>query len=256
MLSPASASKAEKLGYTNVKVYHDGMPEWKKAGKTVLSTTKYVKDNMDKDIPQVIIDIRDVEVAKKEHIKGAVSMPLKELETAKDRFPADKKAPIILYADDPKTVESAFKIVRGWGYTNTSILKGGFSAWKAEGNPTEVDKLQTAIVYVPKPRPGEIPVEEFKTIAETLPPDKLILDVRDEDEAMHGMLKGAKNIPTQEIIGRLAEIPKDKEIIVHCATGVRAEMAYHTLKDAGYKARFLNANIKIDKEGKYEITKE
>lgn len=232
------------------------MPEWKKAGKTVLSTTRYVKDNTDKDIPQVIIDLRDKEIAKKEHIKGAVSLPFKELETAKDRFPADKKAPIILYGDDPQTVEKAFTIVRGWGYTNTAILKGGFSAWKNEGNPTETDKLLTTIVYVPKPRPGEIPVEEFKAIVETLPPDKFILDVRDEDEAMHGMLKGAKNIPAQEIMDRLAEIPKDKEIITHCVTGVRAEMAYHTLKEAGYKARFLNANIKIDKEGKYEITKE
>lgn len=232
------------------------MPEWKKAGKTVLSTTRFVKENMDKDIPQVIIDIRDIEVAKKEHIKGAVSLPFKELETAKDKFPADKKAPIILYGDDQKITEDAFKIVRGWGYANTSILKGGFSVWKNEGNPVESDKLQTSIVYIPKPRPGELPIEEFKTIVETLPPDKFILDVRDEDEAMHGMLKGAKNIPTQEIMDRLSEIPKDKEIITHCATGVRAEIAYHTLKDAGYKVRFLNANIKIDKDGKYEISKE
>lgn len=255
MLSPSSASKAEKLGYTNVKVYHDGMPEWKKAGNIVISTAKFVKENMDKDIPQVIIDLRDIESAKKGHIKGAVSIPLNELETAKDRFPADKKAPIVLY-DDDKTLENAFKIVRGWGYTNTSILKGGFSAWKKEDNPVEIDKLQTAIVYVPKPRPGELSIEEFKSIAETLPPDKIILDVRDEDEAMHGMLKGAKNIPAQEILDRLAEIPKDKEIITHCVTGVRAEMAYHTLKEAGLKARFLNANIKIDKDGKYEISKE
>lgn len=239
-----------------MKVYHDGMPEWKKAGKVVLSTTKFVRENMDKDIPQVIIDLRDKEIAKREHIKGAVSIPSKEIEVSKEKFPADKKAPIILYDDDPKIAEKAFSIVRGWGYANTSILKGGFSAWKNEGNPTEVDKLQTTIVYVPKPRPGEIPIEEFKTIVETLPPDKFILDVRDEDEAMHGMLKGAKNIPAQEIMDRLSEIPKDKEIITHCVTGVRAEMAYHTLKDAGYKARFLNANIKIDKDGKYEISKE
>mgnify|MGYP000458473827 CR=1 FL=1 len=33
-------------------------------------------------------------------------------------------------------------------------------------------------------------------------------------------------------------------------------MAYHILREAGYKVRFLNANIKIDKDGKYEISKE
>lgn len=40
------------------------------------------------------------------------------------------------------------------------------------------------------------------------------------------------------------------------ATGVRAEMAYHILKESGYRVRFLNANIKIDSSEKYEISKE
>lgn len=256
MMSPASAGKAEKLGYTNVKVFHDGLPAWKKAGNLVVSTAKYVKDNMDKEIPQILVDLRLTDEAKKEHITGAVSIPAKEISAAKDRLPADKKAPIVFYAADAKTAADVFKVVRGWGYTNTAILDGGIEAWKKAGNPLASGALKTTIVYVPKPRPGEITIEEFKTVAEALPKDKLILDVRDEDEAMHGMLKGAKNISTQAIPGRLSEIPKDKEIIAHCVTGVRAEMAYLLLKEQGYKARFLNADIKIDKDGKYEITKE
>jgi hypothetical protein len=31
---------------------------------------------------------------------------------------------------------------------------------------------------------------------------------------------------------------------------------YKIPKEVGYKVRFLNANIKIDKDGKYEISKE
>lgn len=256
MLSPNSASKAEKLGYKNVKIFHDGMPEWKKAGKLVLSTVNFIKDNMDKDIPQVIIDLRSRDEVSKGFIPGAVSIPFDKIANTKDKFPADRKAPIILYAYDTSSAIEAFKIVRGWGYANSSVLEGGIEAWKKAGYKLAVGKPGETIIYVPKPRPGEIPVEEFKKIAETLPPDKFILDVRDEDEAMQGMLKGAKNIPTQEISLRLLEIPKDKEIIIHCVTGVRAEMAYHILKDAGYKVRFLNATIKVDKDGKYEISKE
>lgn len=256
MLSPSSAGKAEKLGYTNVKVFHDGMPEWKKAGNVVLSTPKYIKENIDKDIPQVLVDLRPIDEAKKEHIKGAVAIQAKEISVSKDKFPADKKAPIILYAPDTKSAMDAFKAVRDWGYTNTSILSGGFDGWKKSGNPVLSDEIASTIIYVPKPRPGEIQIDDFKRIAETLPPDKLILDVRDGDEAMQGMLKGARNIPTQEISSKMIQIPKDKEIIAHCLTGVRAEMAYHILKEAGYNVKFLNANIKIDKDGKYEITKE
>ncbi len=232
------------------------MPEWKKAGNLVLSTAKYVKENLDKDIPQVIVDTRPIEDVRKEQIQGTVSIIAQEIMNAKDNFPADKKAPIILLGADAKAAEEAFKVVRGWGYTNASVLKGGIEAWKKEGYTVLTTEPMKTIVYVPKPRPGEIAIEDFKKIAETLPSDKLIIDARDEDEAMQGMLKGAVNIPAQDILFRLSEIPKDREIITHCVTGVRAEMAYHTLKDAGYKARFLNAKITVDKDGKYEITKE
>ena len=77
----------------------------------------------------------------------------------------------------------------------------------------------------------------------------IILDVRNKDEANAGMIKGAVLIPEEELAARIAELPKDKRIIVHCSTGIRAEMAYHKLKDAGYKAGFLNAEIDIDKQG-------
>ncbi|TAL26021.1 MAG: hypothetical protein EPN94_04180 [Nitrospirae bacterium] len=232
------------------------MPAWKKAGNLVASTVINLKEAMDKDIPHVLIDIRPADEAKKEHIKGAVSIPLNELATSKDRFPADKKAPIIIYCSTVKASEEAFAVVRKWGYSNLSYLDGSIEAWKKAGNPVVSGDLATTIVYVPKPRPGEISIDEFKGIAETKPGDKLILDVRDVDEASSGMLIGARNIPTKDITSKLSDIPKDKEIITHCITGVRAEMAYHQLKEAGYKVRFLNADIKIDKDGKYEITKE
>lgn len=256
MLSPSSAGKAEKLGYTNVKVFHDGMPAWKKAGNLVVSNPQYVKENMDKDMPQVLIDVRSSDDAEKGHLKGAVNISAKDISTAKDRFPADKKAPVVLYSSDASSAMDAFKVVRGWGYANASVLNGGIESWKKAGNPVMNNELAAAIVYAPKPRPGEIAVDSFKKIAGTLPSDKFILDVRDEDEAMQGMLKGAKNIPAQDISAKLSEIPKDREIVAHCSTGVRAEMAYHALKDAGYKVMFLNANIRIDKDGKYEIVKE
>ncbi|HCZ12524.1 MAG TPA: hypothetical protein DHV16_09805 [Nitrospiraceae bacterium] len=232
------------------------MPEWKKAGNLVASTVANLKEHIDKDMPHVLIDARDLDAAKKEHIKGAASIPLSEIVPAKDRLPGDKKAPIIIYSDSAKTSEDAFKTVRKWGYPNVAYLTGGIEAWKNAGNPVMSGELKQNIVYASKPRPGEVGVEDFKNIAETFPKDKFILDVRDEDEAADGMFKGAKNIPTQEIKAKLADIPKDKEIIAHCSTGVRAEIAYHALKEAGYKARFLNAKIKIDKDGKYEITKE
>lgn len=229
------------------------MPVWKKAGNLIVSETKALKDFMEKDMAYVLVDLRDVKTAQKGFIKGAVSIPAKDLESSKDKFPADKSAPIILYS--AKEDAAQYKVVSDWGYKNVSVLSGGIETWKKDGGKLEKGKLTTIVSYVPKPRPGEITIEEFKALAEKIPADKIIIDVRDKDEAMNGMIKGAINIPAGEIRDRLNELPKDKELITHCVTGIRAEAAYEDLKEAGYKVRFLNAIIQIDNDGKYEITK-
>ena len=82
----------------------------------------------------------------------------------------------------------------------------------------------------------------------------LILDVRNQDEANAGMIKGAMLIPDEDLVARMAEVPKDKRIVTHCSTGVRAEMAYHKLKDKGYNVGFVKADIAIDKDGSFKVT--
>lgn len=253
----SSAVKAEKLGYTRVKFFSDSFYGWKKAGYLVVSSVQSLRVYLEKEIPVVLVDLRLLDEAKKGHIIGAVSIPGKDIPTAKDKFPSDKSALIVLYDNDAKSAADDFISVRGWGYTNTSVLEGGFEEWKRSGGLVVTGNVATKVTYVPKLRPGEITVEEFKRIAEAPLPDKQMLDGRDEDEAEEGMLKGALNVPSWDIKNRLNEIPKDKEIIVYCATGVRAEITYHILKEYGYiKVRFLNANIRIDRDGKYTISKE
>lgn len=208
---------------------------------------------LEKDIAFVLVDLRPSKAAQKGHIKGAVSVSMKELPRMKDRFPADKSAPIVIYGDGDLT--DAFKTVRGWGYPNVSLLNGGIEGWKKEGGGVATGKLAKSITYEPKPRPGEIAIEEFKTIVEKGTPGVQVIDVRDSDEAINGMLKGAINIPAGQILERIAELPKDKLLVTHCVTGIRAESAYDDLKEKGYNVKFLNAVIQIDKDGKYEITK-
>ncbi len=95
---------------------------------------------------------------------------------------------------------------------------------------------------------------EFTLLAKNTPPNVLILDVRNADEAQAGMIKGALLIPDEELMARMAEVPKDKRIVAHCLTGIRAEMAYHKLKEAGYNAAFLNNEIEVAKDGSFKIT--
>ena len=257
-MSPNSARKAEKLGYTNVKVYHEGMPEWTKKNPTVMSAHSLNMSYIKQDIPHVLLDVRPESKARKGFVPGAVAFPATDIDKLMAKLPPVAiKPPIIVY--DQKGGNDAMMVAQKLndaGYKKTSVVTGGYDLWDNSNYPTKSGSLATEAVYVPKPRPGEIAIEEFKKIAESTPADTLILDVRNQDEGNAGMIKGAKLVPDEEILGRLAEIPKDKKIETHCATGVRAEMAYHKLKDKGYKVQFLNAKIEIDKQGSFTITKE
>ncbi len=257
-LSPGSADKARKLGYTNLKVYKDGMPAWLEKNYGVLST-RFLKDAwIEKDIPRVLLDVRSKKDTAKGFIKGAVAFPAKQAAKLIKTLDIKKNAPVIVYdqkgGKDATSIASA--LVKA-GFNDVLVLSGGFSAWQDAGYDVASGKLSAKATYTPKPRPGEINLDEFKKYAAELPANVMIIDVRNPDEVKTGMLKTAKLIPAEEIRDRVAEIPKDKLIITQCTTGVRAEMAYHALRELGYtNVKFVNAKIEFEKNGTYKISKD
>jgi rhodanese-related sulfurtransferase len=66
--------------------------------------------------------------------------------------------------------------------------------------------------------------------------DSLVLDVRTAEEFSQGHILGARNIPFDELEGRLKEIDryKDKPIVVSCSTGNRAGTAAGVLRKHGF----------------------
>jgi len=247
-MSPFSAREAEKLGYTNVRVLSSGLPGWKKANGLVVMPANGLKKMISEDESYVLIDLRSPEAAKAGHIKDAVSLPEAELAAAKDKFPQDKSAPVILYNDTQASPET-FALVRGWGYKNAAVLAGGAQAWDGKFFPGEP---ASEIVYVKKLKPGQVSIEEFQQIATDKPSDKVILDVR--DSGAEGTIPGAITIPQGQLAERLAELPKDKEYIIHCNTGILAGMSLKTLQDNGYQARYLDAVVQVSPDGSFEIT--
>ena len=247
-MSPFSAREAEKLGYTNVRVLSSGLPGWKKASGLVVLPSNGLKKMIHEDDSYVLVDLRTREAATTGHIKGAVSIPEAELAAAKDKFPQDKSAPVILYSDDQASPES-FELVRGWGYKNATVLNGGARGWDGKFFPGEP---ASEIVYVKKLKPGQITVAEFQQIASSKPSDKVILDVR--DSGAEGTIPGAISIPLAQLPDKLADLPKDKEYIIHCNTGIMAGMALKTLQDNGYQARYLDAVVQISPNGSFDVT--
>ena len=63
--------------------------------------------------------------------------------------------------------------------------------------------------------------------------DVFLLDVREPYEYQIAQI-GGKLIPQNEVPRRLAEIDRDREVIVHCRSGVRSQKIAEFLKQAGY----------------------
>jgi len=255
MMSPSSLRRAEAMGYTKVRVYREGWPEWTMKNVGVMAPQFLKEAWLDKDIPHVLIDARAPLDMARGHIKGAASLTPDQVKAALKGFP-DKslKAPFMVYDGGDGTAAMAVaRQITAAGYPLVNVIPGGYEAWTRAGYPTVGGVPASQVAYAPKPRPGEIAVEEFKKLAAATPSNTLILDVRNTDEANAGMIKGAMLIPDEEIAARMAEIPKGKRIITHCSTGVRAEMAYHKLKAAGYDVGFVKAEMDVDKNGALKI---
>lgn len=70
-------------------------------------------------------------------------------------------------------------------------------------------------------------------------PSLLVVDVREADEFADWSIPGALNIPLTALPAEIASLPDDKELVVVCAAGRRAEAAAGELEAAGRPARVL-----------------
>ncbi|HEY3401391.1 MAG TPA: rhodanese-like domain-containing protein [Geothrix sp.] len=256
-MSPGSLAKAKKLGYTNAKVFVDGMPAWTRKQFGVLSPVSMKIAFLDTNTPLVVLDARPASVAVKGFVKGAVAADPAKIADLIKVLPAAKLKPPVVVVDETggeaaKAV--ATDLVKA-GYVGVNVLSGGFKAWQGASLPVETGTLATKATYVPKPRPGSVAPAEFTKIAELAPAQRgaVILDVRNPDETRNGVIKGALTIPEPQLLARLSEIPKDAKIFCHCSTGIRAELAYHLLKEKGYDVRFLPTEITIIDSGEFTL---
>lgn len=246
-LSPESASVAVKAGYTNVKVMIKGLPGWKKSGKMAVAAMDFVKKGN-----AIIIDLRPVDEATKGGIPRAVNIPFAQFEGVKGKLPKVKSAPFILYgsADEEK---KAIKLLAEWGYKTASIVNGGLAGWVKAGGELTTGGISSEIHYAREMEKGEIGVDEFRQVLANGSSNSVVLDVRTEDEVEEGAFPGAVSIPLDQISKRMGELPKEKEILVHCTAGDRASMAADQLRKAGYKVRHLMAGVECA-EGKCVIS--
>jgi rhodanese-related sulfurtransferase len=264
-LSHKSARKAEKLGYTNVKVFADGFPGYMNvAANYAAVSTDWVKKQIDKKTNLVLIDSRPKRKKyDKGHIPTAITIPDSKFAKMQDQLPADKNTPLVFYCGGLKcrlSHKSAKKAI-DLGYTNVKVFAEGYPAWVAA-----YGKGDTAAVASAKPtadtqlkagkEEGSVDTETFIKIVKNNPEKIMLIDVRDADEFKTGSFKNAINIPVDELEDKIKTLPSDKPIVFVCGTGARTGESFYMVQDLRPEIKnvyYLEGELTFKKDGTFEV---
>jgi len=267
MLSHDSAKKAKALGYQNIVVYADGMPDWKAKGGPVAISGAFIKKLMDEKQPYTLIDARPKRVTDKGIIPTALAISDTDFDKNLDKLPADKASLVIYYCGGLECVlsDASADKARKLGYTNVVTYPEGYPEWEklygagpAAAAPAApgAAAAPAKAALVPGKEKGSVTVASFETAWKADPASILLVDVRNPNEFASGTIKGAVNVPMNELEKKLTTFPKDKPIVFICGTGARSGEAYDTAKlyAADLQTSFLDATIKFAGDGTATIT--
>ncbi len=239
-MSTKDAGMAVKLGYTNVHVMLKGVPGWKKTGHPLVASEKFLKKGN-----IVLVDLRSKDEYQAGHILRAHNIPLAQLQDANDDLPASPVVPIVLYGNADQA-KKGYKVLAKLKRKKVSLSPLDFAAWKSAGNKVATGATPDDIVWTRKMGKNEVSIKEFMQVVKTHPANAMILDVRTDDEFAGGHFAGSRHIALDQISAKIATLPKGQELLVHCSTGARAEMACTELRNAGFKCRYLVAKVECE----------
>lgn len=267
MLSHKSAFKAEKLGYSNIKVYPYGFPEWKAKGMHVAVSAAYVKKQIDEKTNAVLIDARPARVFGKGSIPGAINIPETQFDKEAGKLPADKATPLIFFCGGLKCVlsDKAADKAKALGYTNVVTYPEGYPEWEklhgaaaaapAEAAPAAAPAAKPAANLEPGKEKGTVSVASFVKVMQDNPDSILVVDVRDEKEFNKAAIKGSINIPIDQLEKKMDSLPKGKPIVFICGTGGRSGEAYDSVKllRSDLQPWFIDAETTFNADGTFSI---
>ncbi len=172
------------------------------------------------------IDVREVEEFAQVRIPGAQLIPLSEFDLRFNEIPQDR--PVVLYCRSGNRSGQAIAWLAFQGWDNLSNLRGGIMAWYQHG--LALDTAPTEAAYAASSYQQLMPDEASGWLAR----GALAVDVREPQEYMLGHVPGAINLPLGSIAARIAELPRDREVVLVCNTGNRSSLAAQLLLREGY----------------------
>lgn len=186
-----------------------------------------------------VLDVRDPVEYAKGHLAGSINIGLGGQYATWAGTLLDRARPIVIIAEPGREKEAALRLGRiGFDHVR-GYLQGGMEALAERSDlvwPTE----RISAPMVAEELAGENP--------------PVLLDVRNPREWATRHIEGSVNVPLNHLQERIAEIPRDRRIAVHCAGGYRSSIAAsilhqhgitHLIEMAGGLAAWDAASLKV-----------
>ncbi len=196
---------------------YESLDTIKEKALTALSVTDF-KKKISEDV--TLLDTRNASVFIEGFIPGSIFIGLEGRFAEWAGSILSFKKPILLVTEPGKEEETVVRLARV-GFSNfEGHLKGGFEAWATAGEP--IDMVIS------------IEADEF---AMDIPHDKnlLAVDVRKENEYAEGHVKGAINIPLNDLTdsAMIAGLDDGQNLYMYCGGGYRSVIASSLIKKQG-----------------------
>lgn len=184
----------------------------------------------------VIIDVRDYFAFEKNHVQGAMHIPLELLEKQINTIPTDKL--IIVYDETGKKGHQALRTLTGAGFKQITNISGGYISLQRQAQTIGFKNIKVELlpIRLKKVTEEELEESETSTVNETNQNSLIVVDVRSTAEFKSGAYPNAINIPVDELAKRYSELGSNlsREIIVYCASGARSAYAENMLRQIGF----------------------
>jgi hydroxyacylglutathione hydrolase len=170
------------------------------------------------DAGEQLLDVREPAEYAKGHLAGSINIGLGGQYATWAGTVLDRAKPIVIIAEPGREQEAALRLGRiGFDHVK-GYLRGGMEA--LAGRPD--------LVWPTERISAPMVADE---LAGAQPP--VLLDVRNPREWATKHIEGSVNIPLNHLQERIAEVPRDRRIAVHCAGGYRSSIAVSILHQYG-----------------------
>ncbi len=167
-----------------------------------------------------ILDTRPAEQFEAAHLNGSLNVGLDGRYATWVGTIIDSDREIVIVADPGREHESMVRLGRiGFDHV-TGYLQGGMAA--VADRPELVQRLERLA-----------PSALVERLRDPEPP--ILLDVRNESESAGELIDGAVNIPLGRLPGRLADLPRERQLITYCSSGYRSAIAASLLQARGFE---------------------